>query len=267
MTLRLTALYRYPLKSCAAEPMDKAVVEPRGLRDDRRWMVVDANGRFITGREHPALTRIRAAADGMHLHLASPDLGDIDIDADAAASRVSVTVWGDRVDALPATNDGDHWISKALGQPAQLVYMDADAHRDVDAKYAAQGDEVSFADGFPLLLISQASLDGLNARLKHPVSMLRFRPNLVVDAMESHDEDQWRRLRIGDIEFDVAKPCKRCVFTTVDPDLGERDADGEPLRTLLGYRRAASGGATFGMNLIPRGSGTLHVGDPLTVLG
>ena len=138
--------------------------------------------------------------------------------------------------------------------------MDAGVTRPMTDAHSQAGDEVSFADAFPLLLISRAALDGLNARLAKPVSMLQFRPNLVVDGAPAHAEDGWKRIRIGEVEFDVAKPCTRCVFTTVDPLRGERDPDGEPLRTLIGYRRNGDG-VTFGQNLIPRSLGTLRIGD------
>ncbi|MEO8460896.1 MAG: MOSC domain-containing protein, partial [Dokdonella sp.] len=164
--------------------------------------------------------------------------------------------------ALP---EADAWISEYLDQPARFLQMDADCVRPVDANYARAGDEVSFADGYPLLLISEAALDELNSRLAHPVSMLRFRPNLVIADSVAHAEDGWKRLRIGAVEFDVVKPCIRCVFTTVDFERGEFAADGEPLRTLITYRRTPNGVA-FGQNLIPRGGGNLHVGDTVEVL-
>jgi len=147
--------------------------------------------------------------------------------------------------------------------------MDAACVRRVKAKYDGRygrdEDEVSLADAFPLLLVSQASLDGLNARLAQPVPMLRFRPNLVVAGTAAHAEDRWRRIRIGGIEFEAAKACIRCVVPTLDFDSGRFDPSGEPLRTLVGYRRGEDGVA-FGMNLIPRGAGVLRVGDTLEVL-
>jgi uncharacterized protein YcbX len=180
------------------------------------------------------------------------------------AATLLVKVWKSEVAAKPA-DSADVWLSEFLQQPVRLVHMDAGVARPMTDAHSQAGDEVSFADAFPLLLISQAALDGLNARLAKPVSMLRFRPNLVVDGAPAHAEDGWKRIRIGDVEFDVAKPCTRCVFTTVDPLRGERDPDGEPLRTLIGYRRSGDG-VTFGQNLIPRSPGTLHVGDALEVL-
>jgi uncharacterized protein YcbX len=143
--------------------------------------------------------------------------------------------------------------------------MDALAVRAINPEYSRVGDEVSFADGYPLLMISLAALDALNVRLTAPVTMQHFRPNLVVRGAVAHAEDNWKSIRIGDVPFDVVKPCTRCVFTTVDPQRGTFDPDGEPLRTLTGYRRTPIG-VTFGQNLIPRGRGQIRLGDPVEVL-
>ena len=263
----LSEIHRYPIKSIAADSLQSAVVEARGLRGDRRWMVVDAGGRVLTGRELGALTQISAHidGDGDALTLAAPGRNMLSTQADIGRPRVHVTVWKNEVEAVPANPAADAWISDYLGQPARLVFMDEDARRPVDPDHSCPGDEVSFADGYPLLLISQAALDALNARLTKPVSMQRFRPNLVVAGTRPHAEDEWRRVRIGAVEFDVVKPCVRCVFTIVDPDSGRRDPNGEPLRTLVGYRRTPSG-VTFGQNLIPRGVGSIRIGDAVTVL-
>lgn len=267
VTPSLTALYRYPVKSTAAERLESAQVEPRGLAGDRRWMVVDGNGRFLTGRQFPRMVLLQAAlrADG-GLQLDHPDLGRATVARPPAdAPRRSVQVWDATVEAQRADPAAGAWLAPLFGQPCELVYMDPQARRPVDPKYARPGDEVSFADGFPLLLISQAALDQLNGRASHPVSMLRFRPNLVVDGVAAHAEDGWRRIRIGALQFELAKPCVRCVFTTVLPDAGALDSGGEPLATLKAYRRSPKG-ITFGQNLIARSSGTLRCGDPVEVL-
>lgn len=258
------------MKSAAGATLDAMEIEPRGPRHDRRWMAVDENGRFVTARALAPMVRLRAEIVARGLRLSMPGGEAIEIDAPTAdAERISVNVWKDSVSALRAGDVADRWLTAALGQPLRLVYMDAQARRAVDPAYARPGDEVSFADGYPLLAISQAALDDLNARLAEnggaPMTMLRFRPNLEIAGIAAHAEDAWRRVRIGEIEFDAVKPCTRCVFTTVDPDTGERDADGEPLRTLKDYRRAPNG-ITFGMNLIPRGTGTLCVGDAVVPL-
>lgn len=265
MTAMLSAIHIYPIKSCSPWTRDEAVVEPRGLAGDRRWMIADANGKFLTARQHPRLTLIRAQPHGESLVLDAPGLPSLRLQRPNSGARIETTVWKNTVQALPADEDADAWISAFLGLPARFVHMDADCVRAVDANYGRPGDEVSFADGYPLLLISQAALDALNAKLAQPVPMLRFRPNLVVANTEPHAEDGWQRIRIGAIEFDVVKPCTRCVFTTVDYERGEFDPSGEPLQTLKTYRRSPSG-VTFGQNLIPRGRGTLHVGDALEVL-
>lgn len=266
MSASLSALYVYPVKSCAALAPASAQVEARGLAGDRRWLVVDAAGKFVTGRLYARMPLIRATPLAQGLRLEAPDMPPLEIAIPPAdAPRRRVEVWRSPVDALPAEAAADAWFSRFLGAELSLVHMDEAAHRAVSPDYGRPGDEVSFADGYPLLLISAAALDALNARLAEPVDMRRFRPNLVVTGTAPHAEDHWKRIRIGDVEFDVVKPCTRCVFTTVDPQRGQRNADGEPLKTLTGYRRTAAG-VTFGQNLIPRGRGTIALGDAVEVL-
>lgn len=265
MAPTLSALHIFPIKSCAPLPLDSAAVEPRGLAHDRRWVVTDASGRFLTGRQHPRLTLLRAVPDGTSLELSAPGMPACRLRAPEPVERVEVTVWKNTVDALPVRPEADAWISEFLGMPARIAFMDEGCVRPVDAEWSKPGDEVSFADAFPLLLISQGSLDALNAKLAAPVPMLRFRPNFVVADTEAHAEDRWKRVRIGAIEFDLVKPCSRCVFTTVDFTSGTFDPSGEPLRTLTTYRRTERG-VTFGQNVIPRGAGTVRVGDAVEVL-
>ncbi|WP_440223905.1 MOSC domain-containing protein [Dokdonella sp. MW10] len=266
MTPMLSALHVFPIKSCAALAPAEAVVEPRGLVGDRRWMVVDEDGGLLSARKHPRMTLVRTHEVDGGVSVEAPGMPGLVVrpHADATARRTA-TVWGSTVDARAAESQADAWISDVLGRPAHFAYMDEAAHRPVDPAFGRDGDIVSFADGFPLLLISQAALDALNAKLAAPVPMLRFRPNLVVAGTDPHAEDGWRRVRIGGIAFDVVKPCARCVLTTVDFTRGELDPGGEPLRTLIGYRRSPDG-VTFGQNLIPRGTGTLRVGDAVEVL-
>jgi uncharacterized protein YcbX len=263
--MRLSDLYLYPIKSSAPLETQTAVVEPRGLQHDRRWMVVDAENRFLTGRELPRLTLVRARPNADGLSLQAPGMPSLQVPFPQTPATVPVSVWKSDVAARPTGATADAWLGEFLQRPARLVHMDAGVSRPMTDEHSQPGDEVSFADAFPVLLISRAALDGLNARLAKPVSMLRFRPNLVVDGVQAHAEDGWKRIRIGDVEFDVAKPCTRCVFTTVDPLRGEADPDGEPLRTLIGYRRSAEG-VTFGQNLIPRSAGSVRVGDGVEVL-
>ena len=267
----LSSIHIYPMKSCAPVTRESAEVHRRGLAGDRRWMVVDAQDRFLTGRQQPRLTLIRAThvGDDDALHLAAPGMADLRVDAPRAGARIVSAVWGARVTPLLAAAAAHEWVSTLLGMPCRLVHMDAQCIRPMKAKYdgryGTDDDEVSFADGFPVLLISQAALDQLNLKLASPVPMLRFRPNLVVAGTTPHAEDAWRRVRVGAVEFDVLKACTRCVFTTVDFTQGRFDPSGEPLRTLLTYRRSPQG-VTFGQNLIARGFGVVRRGDPVEVL-
>ena len=266
MSAVLSTLHVYPVKSCAALAPTHATVEARGLAADRRWMVVDENGRFLSARKLPRMTLVRTRTVDDGVEVEAPGMQGLLVRAEAdAARRREVQVWGSTVSARVAEPAADAWISAFLGCVAHFAYMDEHALRAIDPAYAHVDDIVSFADGFPLLLISQAALDLLNTKLAAPVPMLRFRPNLVVDGVPAHAEDGWRRIRIGGIDFDVVKPCTRCVLTTVDFEQGEFDPGGEPLRTLLSYRRTGKG-VTFGQILIPRSRGTLRLGDAVEVL-
>jgi uncharacterized protein YcbX len=261
----LSQIHIYPLKSGAPLTLVAADVQTRGLAGDRRWMVTDLQGKLLSARQHPRMTLIRARIEDRCLQLSAPGMAALTLDPDATHARFVIEVWGDRVDARAASAEADAWISAYLGLGAHIAHMDAAALRPVDADYGRANDEVSFADGFPLLLISQAALDALNTKLAQRVPMLRFRPNLVVANTAAHAEDGWRRIRVGVVEFDVVKACARCVLTTVDFERGEFDPAGEPLRTLITYRRTPKG-VTFGQNLIPRGQGVVRVGDAVEIL-
>ena len=262
----LQGLFRYPLKSCAGLPLEHATVELMGLEHDRRWMAVRPDGSFITGRELPQLVRVRAVPSAPGLHLSAPNMPDLDVPVPGAgAARLDVTVWGDTCSAARVDAAADRWLSEYLGEPAALVYVDARMQRPVDPTYAAPDDRVGFADAFPLLLISEASLEDLNRRLAQPVPMSRFRPNLVVDGCEPFAEDGWKRLRIGTVELAVVKPCARCVFTTVDAETARTDPHQEPLRTLTTFRRI-DGKVMFGQNVVVRRAGTVRIGDTVEVL-
>lgn len=259
----LSGLYRYPVKSLRGEALDALELGARGPALDRHWMVVDSEGRFLTQRQQPRMALVATRIDPAGgLHLAAAGMPEIAV-AHAAAERTTVTVWGDTLQAAPVDPAADAWLSRFLGQPCRLVAFAAEARRPVDPAYAAAQDQVGFADGFPLLLIAQASLDDLNARLQQALPMRRFRPNLVVSGCAPYAEDGWRRIRIGDLTLRVVKPCSRCVIPTIDPDTGERGA--EPMRTLLGYRQRDNK-VWFGQNLIHDGLGRLALGMPVEVI-
>lgn len=266
--MRLTGLNIYPLKSGAGIALGTADVEARGLPHDRRWMLVDGHGCFLTGRQWPRLVLLRATPVATGLRLEAPDLPPCEVAWPAATSgRLPVTVWNDTVEAAVAAPAAHAWLSRFLGCEVRLVHLDAASvrHKMLSPPHAPSSHPLSFADAYPLLLVSEPSLAGLNSRLAEPVAMAHFRPNLVVSGSVPHAEDGWRRIRIGSAELEAVKACIRCVFTTVRPESGSRRQDGEPLRTLAGYRRG-SDGVRFGINLVVRQPGRLALGDAVTVL-
>lgn len=262
----LSQVFIYPLKSTKGLSLPRAQVEPLGLEHDRRWMLVRPDGSFVTGREAPSLVRVSAVPQGAGLRVSTPGMPELEVPVPAeGALRREVTLWKDTCSAAVASQEAERWFSQFLGEPVSLVYVDARMERPVDPTYAAPEDRVGFADGFPLLLLSRASLEELNRQLPRPVRMENFRPNLVVEGCEPFAEDRWKRLRVGEVELEVVKPCARCVFTTVDPETGLKAQDGEPLRTLARVR-LIHGKAMFGQNVLVRRPGTLQVGDPVEVL-
>jgi uncharacterized protein YcbX len=258
--VRVTALYVYPVKGCRGIRVDRAAVVARGFAGDRRWMIVDADGMFVTQRTHPQLALVRTALGGDGITLDAPGLATLRLPvAYEQGRRRDVQVWS-HVGAARVHEDGSDWVSRYLGAPHALVYMPDSHLRPVNPERARPGDVVSFADAYPFLLISEASLSDLNARLAAPIAMTRFRPNVVVAGCPPFAEDGWARVRIGAVGFRGVKRCDRCAVTTIDPETGAGGV--EPLRTLASYRRE-QGKVWFGMNLIHDAEGTLAVGDPV----
>jgi hypothetical protein len=256
----------YPIKSCRGVSVETAIVGPRGLQGDRRYMLVDAKGRFLSQRQHPRMAQIAVTPAEHELLVNAPGRPSLSLPREMSGSRLcEVKVWRDTLEATLADAAVNHWFSAFLGFDCGLVYMADTQHRAVGNAAAEFDDEVSFADGAPLLLISQASLQDLNSRLQVPVEMRRFRPNLVVSAAVPYAEDDWRRVAVGEAEFAVAWSCARCIMTTVDPDTGVKDPGGEPLNTLRSYRRVGSG-VLFGQNLLPRKFGAVRVGDRVRII-
>ena len=267
--MRVAEIRIYPVKGLRGFAVDEAVVEPWGLAGDRRFMVVDGASRFMTQREWPAMAVVAADLVSGELALSTRSGQDIRIPLpDATRPRVGVTIWKDRVPAVDCGSAVAAWLSDVLGTPCRLVHMSEPATaRATDPDFATSGDHVSFADGFPLLVTTQASLDDLNTRLAVPVTMGRFRTNLLVDGAEPWAEDEWRDLSVGEVRFAGVKDCARCAVTTVDQESGARSEDNEPLRTLARFRRKAGGRIIFGQNLIPRRLGRIALGDPVEAFG
>lgn len=266
--MHLSSLYRFPLKSATAEALEEACSDELGLIGDRRWMVVDAEtGKFLTQRALPQMVQLQAKWDGdqaLRLEAPTMDALRVEVPNQSEAER-GVVIWREALRAPDAGDAASVWLTRFLGRPCRLVFLPVANGIQVDQAYARPGDRTAFSDGFPFLLIGQASLDDLSARIGRPLDMRRFRPNLVVTGSEAYAEDSWRRIRIGAIEFRVVKPCSRCVIPTIDPLTAERSLDREPLATLMTYRKG-EGGVFFGQNLIAEQTGYLSVGMPVEVL-
>jgi uncharacterized protein YcbX len=259
----VSALYIYPVKSCRGIQVSAWRVAERGFVADRRWMIVDGAGRFVTQRERAELALVHSLISGDALQLSAPGLSPLSLPlAHEAGELCAVSVWRDQ--AMAAIHEpGSAWFSAYLGAPHSLVYMPESQRRQVNPERARLGDIVSFADGYPFLLISEASLADLNSRLDTPLAMQRFRPNIVVSGCEPYAEDGYARVRLGEISFRGVKRCERCVITCIDPETAERGR--EPLRTLAQYRLEEQK-VWFGMNLIHDGPGLLRVGDSVEIV-
>jgi uncharacterized protein YcbX len=261
---RITSLFYYPVKSCRGIALDAATLDRRGIVDDRRLMIIDEWGRFVSQRSHPRLALVDVRLDQDNLTLGAPGLQALSIPVVRSGATRTVVVWQDECEAVDQGQEAAGWLSEFLEASVELVRIDDHFKRAVDPNYAVRSsDEVGFADGYPLLVISEESLDDLNTRLDVPVPMNRFRPNIVVRGGGVYAEDQWRRVRFGEVSAAIVKPCARCSITTVDQQTGERSK--EPLRTLATYRHDPERDVLFGQNVIHASPGTIRVGDIVEV--
>jgi len=267
--MQVSSLMIYPVKSLGCQSLQSAVVEARGLRGDRRLMLIDSQSRFVTQREIPMLTLIAAQWHEHKLHLTYQGERLVVPSHDVRQTSLpllqrKVRVWHDDVAAVDMGDAAATKLSQWIGRDVRLVYMGDDSLRPVEGQFAQAGDIVSFADGFPVLLIGAASVDQFNGQVSSVVSALNFRPNIVVAGAEPYAEDSWKRIRIGAIEFDVVKPCSRCVVPSIDPASAQKH--GDIVRGLATHRRGTDGKIYFGQNLIARGVGAINVGDVVEVL-
>ncbi len=262
--LTISALYIYPIKSLGGISLTTANLTDRGFQYDRNWMLVDGNNQFLTQREFPQMTLLQTSLHEDGLVVRHKHTGDsINIPFQPTGDLCTVTVWDDTCQAQYVSPLADQWFSRVLSIPCRLVYMPESTRRKVDPNYA-HGDEItSFSDGFPLLMIGQASLDDLNSRLSEPLTMERFRPNVVFTGGTPFQEDEMAEFTIADILFYGVKPCARCVITTIDLLTGEKGK--EPLRTLSTYRRD-NNKLYFGQNLLYDRQGQVTVGDTIRIL-
>lgn len=260
----LSELYIYPVKSCKGMSLRRVNVGPKGPAMDRRWMVVDKDGCFLSQRTLPKMALIYANLDDHYLFLSAPSLMPLMIPHLPVGTPREVVVWNDTCLAHDMGEDAADWVSEFLGVEARLVFLPEESIRSVSNKYAAsESDQLGFADGFPFMLISDSSLHDLNQRVGVNLRMNRFRPNLVISNCDPYEEDLWKKIRIGEIIFHFVKPCSRCIITTINQERAE--AGSEPLTTLASFRTEDSG-ILFGQNLVHEGSGSLEVGSEVEIL-
>jgi uncharacterized protein YcbX len=265
--IALQSLYIYPVKSLKGIAVDEAKVERRGLQHDRRWMLVDEENTFITQREHPRMATVALKLDTEGLRATALGMEDLLIPyAPLTLEPRTVKVWRSVCQASTVAAHVDEWFSRFLQMPCRLVYMPDETRREVNPIFAIDQDIVSFADGYPFMMIGEASVDQLNERLNEtPLPMNRFRPNFVLKGTHAFAEDEWKQIEIGDIIFHLVKPCDRCQMTTIDQDRGVR-AGPEPLKTLATYR-THDNKVLFGQYLIAQASGgRVRVGDKVRVV-
>lgn len=267
MPITVTSLHIYPVKSLRGLSLARTVVLPHGFVGDRRWMLTDTGGCFLTQREVRDLASIEARITTAGLELCHADAGAISVvEPDAGAPLATVTVWRHTGPARRAAPKSEAWLSRVLGRAVHLVFMHDPTSRPVSPDYGRAGDHVSFADGYPVLVTNTASLDAIIAAGSGTHTMRQFRPSLVVTGAPAWAEDSWQVIRIGAVTLRIVKPCERCVVTTLDPDSGHQLSETEPLRTLGRIHRGADGRILFGQNAIPEGIGTIAVGDVVEVL-
>ncbi|MES5097603.1 MOSC domain-containing protein [Agrobacterium sp. BA1120] len=268
--MRITELNIYPLKSARGISLAKSRITAEGLPGDRRAMLVDPSGQFITQRELPEIAQLIVKAEGAGFHLAIDDKGEIL--ALPSGNRIDATVWKSVVDAAVATDDVNLTLSGWLGRDVKLVFFDEQSSRIASPEWAGNDSPVTFADGYQILVTTTASLAALNENMdangEDHVGMERFRPNIVLETDEPWAEDRWAALEINGIRFDLVKPCARCIMTTQDQTTGSRDVP-SPMKAMGRLRMSADcrvPGPLFGWNVTPRGEGAIAVGDVARVV-
>ena len=261
--LIVSSLSIYPVKSCREVKQQTGWVEDFGLKNDRRWMVVDEEGVMLTQRKIAKMCLIQPEITETGLVLKTTTMNDIYVANPDVNKKVIVKVWADQCLVYDAGDEVARWLSEFLSTECRLVYFPQDEFRQVDLDYANEGDRTAFSDGFPLLLISQESLDDLNHRLSTPITMSRFRPNIVIKGCQPFAEDSWKKIRIGGITFRLVKPCSRCVIPSINIETAEKEK--EPLKTLVNYRKRGNN-IFFGQNVIAESNGKIEVGMPVELI-
>ena len=263
--LKLSDIYIYPIKSLGGISLEESILEERGLQYDRRWVLIDDQGIFITQRKYPLLSLLKVSINRDKIRVTRQNHSEQHISFSITqqyGESIKVTIWDDLTLGIEVDKNVSDWFSSYLNFSVRLVKMEEQTKRIVDPKYASNDDIVSFADGYPCLIIGQSSLNQLNERLETPVLMDRFRPNFVFTGGEPHVEDNFNDFELGNVLFSAVKPCARCVLITIDQQTGVKSA--EPLKTLSKYR-TIDHKIMFGQNLIHKGSGVIRIGMKLSI--
>ncbi|MBK7379290.1 MAG: MOSC domain-containing protein [Ignavibacteriales bacterium] len=263
---KLSQIFIYPIKSLGGISLSTSIVEERGLKHDRRWMLIDENDSFLTQRQYPqmALVNVKIEGEFLTVSLKNNESEKISLPLLSSSKKtLKVKIWDDTCTAELVSPEADNWFSEILNIKCRLVQMPESTKRLVDRQYSPEEKSVSFADGYPFLIIGQASLDNLNKKLPQPLAANRFRPNFVFTGGEPFEEDNWKQFKIGEVVFSALKPCARCVITTIDQETAARGI--EPLVTLASYRKKENK-VLFGMNLICHSTGTINLEDEITFL-
>lgn len=264
--IKVSQLYIYPIKSLGGISLSSVNVTDRGFEYDRRWMLIDHNNRFLTQREFTsmALLQVQLLADGLKVFHKQDENNFIIVPfAPLKNERLATDIWGIACNPLLVSDEADKWFSAALNISCRLVYMDDDTQVKIDERYNIDNSLTSFSDGFPILMISEASLNDLNSKATEALPVNRFRPNLVISDANAFEEDSMKEFVINDIHFYGVKPSSRCVLTTIDQNTAAKGK--EPLKTLAAYRNM-NNKIYFGENVIAAGTGTIHIGDSITIL-
>ncbi|MEI1250580.1 MOSC domain-containing protein [Rhizobium aouanii] len=268
----LSDLFIYPLKSARGIALPAADIDAYGLPGDRRAMITDAQGHFITQRELPDLARIEVRPESGAFRLLMQGKTDISVAPPQPEARMDVIVWKSAVNAAVADPESNRQLSEWLGREVRLVFFDGQARRTANAEWAGEATPVTFTDGYQILVTTTGSLKALNADLaahgEGSVGMERFRPNIVIDTDEAWAEDRWAAIEIAGIRFDLVKPCSRCIMTTQDQLTGSREGP-NPMPAMGRIRMSADRrvpGPLFGWNVTPRGSGRITIGDTVRIV-
>ena len=260
--IKISQLSIYPVKSAKGNTVSKMWLDAIGPKWDRRWMVVDAHHRFRTQRKFAQMCHIETKVSGDQLTLSAPGADTITLD-DPSTKVHEVVVWRDTVAAQDCGDTAAQWLSDYLGRPCRLVFMADETRRVVNPEHAKNHEVVSFADAYPILIVSNESLELLNSKLNTQIQMDRFRPNIVVTGCAPHAEDQWKRIKIGEIEVSIVSACSRCIVPSIDQQTGVKDP--KVIEALQGYRRRERD-IYFGMNAIHQNVGEISIGDEVTIL-